>query len=310
MEKEKNETLASEIIADLMKTADKKKKLIDLINSIEKPGSIARLFLHMEKGEIWEIMKTIVLSNQKGGVGKTTTSNALAAGLNNRGYRVLAVDLDPQCNLSLSCGVDMLAAEETLYHVFKGESGVKETIIPLKLGFDLLPGGLMLSGADMDFTQTGREYMLSEALEEVAGNYDFCIIDTPPTLGVLTVNAMTAADYVIVPLTADLYALQGLTQLNGLINNIRKYCNRGLQIAGILLTKYNDRQNISKALKGSIEQAAEKLGAQVFETCIREGVAIREVQLMKSDLFTEAPKAKVTQDYNDFISELQERIDN
>ena len=78
----------------------------------------------MEKGEIWEIMKTIVLSNQKGGVGKTTTSNALAAGLNNRGYRVLAVDLDPQCNLSLSCGVDMLAAEETLYHVFKGESGV------------------------------------------------------------------------------------------------------------------------------------------------------------------------------------------
>lgn len=264
----------------------------------------------MEKGEIWEIMKTIVLSNQKGGVGKTTTSNALAAGLNNRGYRVLAVDLDPQCNLSFSCGVDMLAAEETLYHVFKGESGVKETIIPLKLGFDLLPGGLMLSGADMDFTQTGREYMLSEALEEVAGNYDFCIIDTPPTLGVLTVNAMTAADYVIVPLTADLYALQGLTQLNGLINNIRKYCNRGLQIAGILLTKYNDRQNISKALKGSIEQAAEKLGAQVFETCIREGVAIREVQLMKSDLFTEAPKAKVTQDYNDFISELQERIDN
>lgn len=275
-----------------------------------KPGSIARLFLHNEEGEIWEVMKTIVLSNQKGGVGKTTTSNALAAGLNNRGYRVLAVDLDPQCNLSLSCGVDMLAAEETLYHVFKGESGVKETIIPRKLGFDLLPGGLMLSGADMDFTQTGREYMLSEALEEVAGNYDFCIIDTPPTLGVLTVNAMTAADYVIVPLTADLYALQGLTQLNGLINNIRKYCNRGLEIAGILLTKYNDRQNISKALKGSIEQAAEKLGAQVFETCIREGVAIREVQLMKSDLFTEAPKAKVTQDYNDFINELQERIDN
>ena len=168
----------------------------------------------------------------------------------------------------------------------------------------------MLSSADMDFTQTGREYMLSEALEEVSGNYDFCIIDTPPTLGVLTVNAMTAADYVIVPLTADLYALQGLTQLNGLINNIRKYCNRGLKIAGVLLTKYNDRQNISKALKGSIEQAAEKLGAQVFETCIREGVAIREVQLMKSDLFTEAPKAKVTQDYNDFISELQERIDN
>ena len=164
-------------------------------------------------------MKVITLSNQKGGVAKTSTSNALSAGLYNRGYKVLAVDLDPQCNLSFSCGMDMLNTEKTLFDVFKGNADVTETIIPIKLGFDLLPGGLTLAGADMDFTQTGREYMLSEALEKVSENYDYCIIDTPPTLGVLTVNAMTAADYVIIPTTADIYAMQGFTQLYALIQN-------------------------------------------------------------------------------------------
>lgn len=253
-------------------------------------------------------MTTLTLSNQKGGVAKTSTSNALAAGLYNRNYKVLAVDLDPQCNLSFSCGVDMLNTEKTLFDVFKGNAEVRETIIPLKLGFDLLPGGLTLAGADMDFTQTGREYMLSEALETVSGKYDFCIIDTPPTLGILTVNALTAADYVIVPMTADIYALQGLTQLNALIQNVRRYCNKGLKIAGILLTRYNDRQIISKTLKTNIGQAAERLSTEVFKTYIREGVAVRETQLLQSDLFTDAPKANVTQDYNNFIDELLERM--
>lgn len=253
-------------------------------------------------------MKILTLSNQKGGVAKTSTSNALAAGLYNRNCKVLAVDLDPQCNLSFSCGVDMLNTEKTLFDVFKGNAEVRETIIPLKLGFDLLPGGLTLAGADMDFTQTGREYMLSEALETVSGEYDFCIIDTPPTLGILTVNALTAADYVIVPMTADIYALQGLTQLNALIQNVRRYCNKGLKIAGILLTRYNDRQIISKTLKTNIGQAAERLSTEVFKTYIREGVAVRETQLLQSDLFTDAPKANVTQDYNNFIDELLERM--
>ena len=253
-------------------------------------------------------MKILTLSNQKGGVAKTSTSNALAAGLYNRNYKVLAVDLDPQCNLSFSCGVDMLNTEKTLFDVFKGNAEVRETIIPLKLGFDLLTGGLTLAGADVDFTQTGREYMLSEALETVSGEYDFCIIDTPPTLGILTVNALTAADYVIVPMTADIYALQGLTQLNALIQNVRRYCNKGLKIAGILLTRYNDRQIISKTLKTNIGQAAERLSTEVFKTYIREGVAVRETQLLQSDLFTDAPKANVTQDYNNFIDELLERM--
>ena len=171
-----------------------------------------------------------------------------------------------------------------------------------------MPGGLTLAWADMDFTQTGREYMLSEALEKVSENYDYCIIDTPPTLGVLTVNAMTAADYVIIPTTADIYAMQGFTQLYALIQNVRRYCNKGLKIAGILLTRYNDRQIISKTLKANIGRAAENLGTEVFKTYIREGVAVRETQLLQSDLFADAPKANVTQDYNNFINELLERM--
>ena len=123
----------------------------------------------------------------------------------------------------------------------------------------------------------------------------------------MTANALAAANYVIVPMTADIYALQGLTQLNGLIQNVRRYCNKGLKIAGILLTRYNDRQIISKTLKSNIEQAAQDLGTEIFKTYIREGVAVRETQLLKSDLFTDAPKANVTQDYNKFIDEVLER---
>lgn len=249
-------------------------------------------------------MKTITLSNQKGGVAKTTTASALAAGLVDRGFRVLAIDLDPQCNFCLSDGIDMLSVEKTLYHVFKGAASVDEIKIRTKFGYDLLPGGLDLAGADMEFTQMGREFMLSEALESVQDAFDYCVIDTPPTLGILTVNALTASDGLVVPMVADLYSLQGLSQLDGLIHNVRKRCNNGLQIYGLLLTKYNDRQNVSKALKDQIEAAAAQLGTKVFRTAIRESVAVKEAQLLQANIFVEAPKANATIDYNAFIDEL------
>ncbi len=191
-------------------------------------------------------MQTITLSNQKGGVAKTTTAHILAAGLHNRNYKILIVDLDPQCNLSYSCGIDMMKVEHTLYDVFKGNAISKQAITSVKQGFDIVSGGLTLAGADMDFTQTGREYMLREALKEVSDDYDYCIIDTPPTLGILTVNALTASQTIIIPMTADIYAIQGLSQLQGLIKNVRKYCNPDLSIAGLLLTRYSERTVISR----------------------------------------------------------------
>lgn len=248
-------------------------------------------------------MKTVVFSNQKGGVGKTTSAAALAAGLSSRGYKVVAVDLDPQCNFCLSSGVDMLTVGHTLYDVFKGDAQVDDVIVP-GLGYAIIPGGLALAAADMEFTQTGREYMLSEALEAVSDRFDFAVIDTPPTLGILTINALTAADGVIIPLTADVYALQGLNQLNGLINSVKKYSNKGLKIFGLLLTKYNERQNVTKALRDQVEAAAAQLETKVFETAIRESVAVREAQLLHSDFLKEAPNANAAVDYEAFITEF------
>lgn len=248
-------------------------------------------------------MKTVVFSNQKGGVGKTTSAAALAAGLSSRGYKVVAVDLDPQCNFCLSSGVDMLTVKHTLYDVFKGDAQVDDVIVP-GLGYDIIPGGLALAAADMEFTQTGREYMLSEALEAVSDRYEFAVIDTPPTLGILTINALTAADGVIIPLTADVYALQGLNQLNGLIHSVKKYSNKGLKIFGLLLTKYNERQNVTKALRDQVEAAAGQLGTKLFKTAIRESVAVRESQLLHSDFLKEAPNANAAIDYEAFITEF------
>ena len=250
-------------------------------------------------------MKTVVFSNQKGGVGKTTSAAALAAGLSSRGYKVVAVDLDHQCNFCLSSGVDMLTVKHTLYDVFKGDAQVDDVIVP-GLGYDIIPGGLALAAADMEFTQTGREYMLSEALEAVSDRYEFAVIDTPPTLGILTINALTAADGVIIPLTADVYALQGLNQLNGLIHSVKKYSNKGLQIYGLLLTKYNERQNVTKALRDQVEAAAGQLGTKLFKTAIRESVAVREAQLLHSDFLKEAPNANAAIDYEAFITEFVE----
>lgn len=248
-------------------------------------------------------MKTVVFSNQKGGVGKTTSAAALAAGLSSRGYKVVAVDLDPQCNFCLSSGVDLLSLDHTLYDVFKGDAQVDDVIVP-GLGYDIIPGGLALAAADMEFTQTGREYMLSEALEAVSDRFDFAVIDTPPTLGILTINALTAADGVIIPLTADVYALQGLSQFDGLIRNVKKYSNKGLQIYGLLLTKYNERQNVTKAMRDQIKAVAAQLGTKVFETAIRESVAVREAQLLRSDFLKEAPNANAAVDYEAFINEF------
>lgn len=250
-------------------------------------------------------MKTVVFANQKGGVAKTTSAAALAAGLSERGFRVIVADCDPQCNLCLSSGVDMLTVEKTLYDVFKGTATVDDVIVS-GLGFDILPGGLALAAADMDFTQAGREYMLSEALEAISDRYDYAVVDTAPMLGILTTNALTAADGVIVPLTADVYALQGLNQLNGLIRNVRKYCNRGLRIYGLLLTKYNDRQNVSKVLRDQVDMAAAQLETKVYKTTIRESVAVREAQLLRCDFLKEAPNANATIDYKSFVAEFLE----
>jgi len=162
---------------------------------------------------------------------------------------------------------------------------------------------------NIDLVLTGHDHAYARSAfvnreKAVLDDYDYCIIDTPPTLGILTVNALTASQSIIIPMTADAYSIQGLSQLQGLIKNVRKYCNSELDIAGLLLTRYSDRTVISRDLKRYIEEAAERLETKLFQSTIREAVAVRESQLVVSDIFTESPKSKVAKDYNDFIDEF------
>lgn len=251
-------------------------------------------------------MKTITITNQKGGVGKTTTAHVLATGLLKRGFKVLVIDTDPQTNLTFTAGIDPLKEESTLYNVFKGEVLSSDAVVTSDVGFDMIPGSLELAGADMEFTQAGREYMLKEALDPIQEHYDYCVIDTPPNIGILTINSLTASNKVVVPMGADVYSLQGLSQLQKLIEQVKKYCNSSLVIEGLLLTKYSPRAIINRQLKETLEKVSETLNTKVFKSYIREAVAIKEIQFSQSNIFVEYPDANVTKDYDCFIDELLE----
>ena len=251
----------------------------------------------------------VTITNQKGGVGKTTTAHTLCCGLVQRGFKTLAIDADPQTNLTFTAGITLDMVQADLYDIFKGEQKAATAILQTGAGFAILPGSLALAGADMEFSQTGREYILKEALDYIKNEFDFIVIDTPPTLGILTVNALTASDRVIVPMVADIYSLQGLSQLQGMISNVRKYSNHNLIIDGLLLTKYSPRAIINKKLKESIETVADQLETKLYKTPIREAVAVKEVQLQQSNIFAEYPGANVTGDYEAFINEFLKGIE-
>ena len=250
-------------------------------------------------------MKIIALSNQKGGCAKTTTAQLLSAGLSRQGRKVVAIDTDPQGNFSFGYGLADPEEGYSLYDVYRKRSDISDCIVPIRIGLDAIQGGIMLAGADMEFNQTGREYMLKEAVESLRGRYDYCIIDTPPSLGVLTMNALTVADEVIVPISCDAYSMQGLGQLVSFIANIRKYYNRNLHIEGLLLTRYVASQLTSKAVRSSLQPVATQLQTKIFRTMIRQSTAIGKSQLAQSvDLFESMPKEDVTNDYNDLIAEV------
>lgn len=239
--------------------------------------------------------------NQKGGVGKSTTAATLAAGLTLKGYRTLCIDLDAQGNLTYTAGAKTDGA--TALGVLTGEVKPKDAIQRTASG-DIIAASKSLAGADAFITDTGKEYRLKEALETIKDNYDYVVIDTPPALGILTVNALTACNSVIIPAQADIYSLQGIEQLADTMKPVKKYCNHDLTIAGILLTRYSPRSVLSKEVAELAGQLAAKLGTKLFNTTIREAVAVREAQISQQTLYSYAPKAKVTEDYTSFINEL------
>lgn len=251
-------------------------------------------------------MKTIAVINQKGGVGKSTTASAIGAGLAREGKSVLFIDLDPQCNLSYLMGADISGlTHDSAMDVLQGKASTGESLQKTAQG-DVIAASPALAGADITLTATGKEYRLKEALETFTGDYDYCIIDTPPALGILTVNALTACNGCIIPAQADFLSLQGIGQLHGTIETVRKYCNPGLKVYGIVLTRYSSRAVITREVTAMMQETASSLQTQLYHTRIRECTAIKEAQAMQQTIYQYAPKSNAATDYTALIKEILE----
>lgn len=246
-------------------------------------------------------MRVITVINQKGGVGKSTTAATLLSGFTLGGKRALAVDLDAQGNLSFATGA--VPSENHSLALITGKCKAADAIQNTDSGY-VIPSSKDLAAADAILKGTGREYRLREALDEIRSEWDFILIDTPPALGILTVNALTAADTAVIPAQADIFSVHGVEDLAETIGAVKKYTNPALTVAGILLTRYNSRSVLSREITELAATVAEKLQTKVFQTTIREGVAVKEAQVSQKSLFSYAPKAKVTGDYAEFIEEF------
>ena len=245
----------------------------------------------------------IAIVNRRGGVGKTATAHAIGAGLALKGYRVLFIDLDSQCNLTFDVGGK--TAHLTSMEVLSGTATALEAIQHTP-GGDIIPASPSLAIADTTLEETGKEHRLKEALEPIAGEYDYIIIDTPPALGVLTVNALTACNSAIIPAQAEVHSIQGIGLLYEVIRAVQKYTNPGLTVKGILITRYSGRAILSKDMKSNLEETAKELGTKVFSTPIRECIAIKEAQAMQRDIYSYSPRSNATKDYRALIEEILE----
>ena len=254
-------------------------------------------------------MKVISISNVKDGVGKTTTAAVLSAGLTQKGYRVLMIDSDPQTNLTMCFLSEQPDETPSLYHVYADGKPLEEVRRNIKENLDLIIGDFELCNADMQFLKAGRLKMLKKAIRNMQASYDFVVIDTPPNLGILSLNAFLVSDYIIVPMAADSFSLKGVRLLKQTLDEVEEETENGISILGLLLTKYTNRTNVSRLLEKSIHSAAELLDTKVFQSRIRQAVVLAESQIAKMDLLEYAPKAPVTEDYHAFIDEFLERIE-
>jgi chromosome partitioning protein len=242
--------------------------------------------------------KIIAILNHKGGVGKTTTTVNLGAGLIRKGKKVLFVDCDGQANLTESIGI--YAPQQTLYEAMKGEC--KLPVIKNEDGYEVVPSSLDLSAVEMELNnEVGREYILSELLKQVSQNYDFVIIDCPPSLGLLTINALTASNSVIIPLQSQFLALRGIDKLMSILDKVKQRLNENLKIEGVLITMFSANKNLDKQI---IETVKVMFDANVFSTCIRTNTQLAEAPTSGKDIFKYAPKSNGAIDYENFINEI------
>ena len=254
--------------------------------------------------------KVISFSNQKGGVGKTTTCVNMAAYLCRLGKKVLLVDLDPQGNATTGLGFSKSTLKKSVYNVIVEDEGVAENVLPTELeGFSILPSNIDLAGAEVELVyKKSREFMLRNALEKVKSKYDYIFIDCQPSLGLLTINALTAADGVIIPIQSEYYAIEGLSQLMNTIALVRQRLNESLKVEGAVLTMYDGRSNTSKQIAAEIKKFFSK---KLYEIAIPRNIRLSEAPSHGKPIMLHDPKCMGARAYcaltEEFLKKQREK---
>ena len=252
--------------------------------------------------------RIIAVANQKGGVGKTTTATNLSACLAEKGKKVLAIDIDPQGNMSSGLGIDKNEVENTVYELILEESSLEDCIIENVLeNVSLLSSNVNLAGAEIELIGIeDKEFILKKQIEKVRDNYDFIIIDCPPSLSTLTVNAMTTADTVLVPIQCEYFALEGLSQLIHTINLVRERLNPTLEIEGVVFTMYDARTNLSLQV---VENVKENLNQTVYKSIIPRNVRLAEAPSHGKPITLYDTKSAGAEAYRDLAEEVIENAE-
>lgn len=247
--------------------------------------------------------KILAIINQKGGVGKSTTAVNLAAALGALNKEVLLVDLDPQGNATSGYGIDKRALDGCVYDALLGETPAEDVILAcVGKGVDVLPSTINLAGAEVELVnEMARENRLKGALGGLRGRYDYILIDCPPSLGLLTINALVAADKLLVPIQCEFYALEGVTKLLDSMNRVKKMLNPSLDIFGIVMTMYDSRTNLSNQV---VNEVRSFFGKTVFETMIPRTVKLSEAPSYGQPILEYAPDNKGSEAYNDLAREV------
>ena len=233
--------------------------------------------------------KIIAISNQKGGVGKSTTAINLSAAIAEKAFKVLVADLDPQGNTTSGFGIDKTEETKSIYDVLTGEASIDEAVVATKInGLSVLPSSIDLAGIEIELANIKkREFYLKDVLEK-ANDYDYIFIDCPPSLGLLTINSLTAADSILVPIQCEFFALEGLTQLMNTVRLVKKHLNSRLEIEGVALTMYDSRTNLSSQVS---EELRKYFGEKVYNTIIPRNVRLGEAPSYGLSILEYAPRS-------------------
>ena len=250
--------------------------------------------------------RIIAIANQKGGVGKTTTAINLSATLAEAGQRVLAVDFDPQGNETSGLGVEKDSVEHTVYELLIEECKVEDCIVKeVQPGLDLMPSNVNLAGAEIELLEIEqKERVLKKSLDQIKNRYDFIIIDCPPSLSLLTINALTASDTVLVPLQCEYYALEGLNQVMKTIKLIKKNLNPKLEIEGVVFTMYDSRTNLSTEV---VQSVRESLNENIYNTMIHRNVRLAEAPSYGMPITVYDTRSVGAEDYRMLAAEVIKR---